>query len=130
MEQTADSPRIGHRIKKLREMRNLTQEHLAAKLGISVSGFSRIERDEVKVSGERLIRIAELLEVSVDELLRFGDGLIFNNFGRDQIYNRKFIEGGGIEQLDRLYREQITSLKDEVVHLRGLLERYVAREGV
>jgi len=130
MEQTTDSPRIGHRIKKLREMRNLTQEHLAAQLGISVSGFSRIERDEVKVSGERLIRIAELLEVSVDELLRFGDGLIFNNFGRDQIYNRKFVEGGGIEQLDRLYREQITSLKDEVVHLRGLLERYVAREGV
>jgi len=129
MEQTADSPRIGHRIRKLREMRNLTQEHLAEQLGISVSGFSRIERDEVKVSGERLIRIAELLEVSVDELLRFGDGLTFNNFGRDQIYNRKFIEGGGIEHLDRLYREQITSLKDEVAHLRGLLEHYVKREG-
>lgn len=110
-------------------MRNLTQEHLAEQLGISVSGFSRIERDEVKVSGERLIRIAELLEVSVDELLRFGDGLTFNNFGRDQIYNRKFIEGGGIEQLDRLYREQITTLKDEVTHLRGLLEHYLKREG-
>jgi len=129
MEQTADSPRIGHRIKKLREMRNLTQEHLAEKLGISVSGFSRIERDEVKVSGERLIRIAELLEVSVDELLRFGDGLIFNNYGSHQ-NNFSTVHAIEIERIDRLYREQITSLKDEVVHLRGLLERYVAREGV
>lgn len=126
MDSTVQQPRIGHRIRKLREMRNLTQEYLAEQIGISVSGFSRIERDEVKISGERLIRIAELLDVSVDELLRFGDGLTFNNYGTHQ-NNFSTVHAIEIERLERVYGEQINSLKDEVIHLRGLLDRYVGK---
>ena len=45
----------------MRELKNLTQEHLAEELGMSVSGYSRIERDEVKLSSDKLVKISEVL---------------------------------------------------------------------
>ena len=35
--------KIGHKIKKLRELKNLTQEHMANSIGISQGAYSRME---------------------------------------------------------------------------------------
>ncbi|HXA02953.1 MAG TPA: helix-turn-helix transcriptional regulator, partial [Cytophagaceae bacterium] len=41
---------VGSKIKKIRELRNYTQEYMADRLQMSQSGYSKIETDEVDVN--------------------------------------------------------------------------------
>lgn len=61
---------LGERIKKERLNRGLTQEVLAEKANISVSFLGQIERGERKLSLETLIKIGEVLDVSLDYLVK------------------------------------------------------------
>ena len=61
--------RIGTRIKRYRELKNLTQEHLAEKLGISQNSYSRLENETVKISTDRLKEIAQILDVPAEYLI-------------------------------------------------------------
>jgi transcriptional regulator with XRE-family HTH domain len=45
-----DTLRIGQKIKKLRELKNLTQEHMAEVIGLSQSAYSRIELGDTEVT--------------------------------------------------------------------------------
>ena len=59
---------IGTNIKSLREERNLTQENVAESLGITFQAVSSWERDEYKPDTEKLIKLAELFDVSVSAI--------------------------------------------------------------
>lgn len=58
-------------IRKIREFRNYTQDYLAAKLNISQNAYSKIELGYSSVTLSRLIHIAEILEISLGELVNF-----------------------------------------------------------
>ena len=60
---------IGTNIKSLREEKKLTQEQVAEALGISFQAVSSWERDEYKPDTEKLIRLADLLDVSVSSIV-------------------------------------------------------------
>ena len=59
---------IGENIKCLREERGLTQEKVAEALDISFQAVSSWERDEYKPDTDKLIRLAELFDVSVSAI--------------------------------------------------------------
>ena len=59
---------IGANIKSLREERKLTQEQVAEALGITFQAVSSWERDEYKPDTEKLIKLAELFDVSVSAI--------------------------------------------------------------
>ncbi len=59
---------IGTNIKSLREERRLTQEQVADALGISFQAVSSWERDEYRPDTEKLIKLAELFDVSVSSI--------------------------------------------------------------
>jgi DNA-binding XRE family transcriptional regulator len=61
--------RIGMTIRKLREARNLTQDQLAAAVGMMRSNISRIEAAKHRPTLETLEKIAKALKVSVGELI-------------------------------------------------------------
>ena len=61
---------LGTRIVELRGARGLSQEALANELGISRQAVSRWERGEALPDTENLIALADLFEVSLDELVR------------------------------------------------------------
>lgn len=65
-------------IKKFRELKNITREDLADQLEMSLSGYSKLERGEVELTVTKMYRIAELLEVSVSQILNFDASQIFN----------------------------------------------------
>ena len=65
-------------IKKFRELKSLTRDEVADKLEMSVSGYSKLERGEVDISLSKLYRIADILEVSVSQILNFDASQIFN----------------------------------------------------
>ncbi len=54
---------IGYKIRKLREIRNYTQEYMAEQLKISQNAYSRIEREEANPSLTRINEICKILDI-------------------------------------------------------------------
>ena len=75
---------IGTNLRSLREDRGLTQEQVAEALGVSFQAVSSWERDEYKPDTDRLIRLAEVYDVSVSAILE-EKSRIFRT--KDAIYN-------------------------------------------
>ena len=75
---------IGSNIKSLREERKLTQEQVAEELGITFQAVSSWERDEYNPDTEKLIKLAELFDVSVSAIVEEKNKAFKT---RDTIYN-------------------------------------------
>jgi len=56
-------------IRKIREFRNYTQDYLAAKLQISQNAYSKIELGYSSITLNRLIGVAEILEVDLADII-------------------------------------------------------------
>lgn len=114
---------LGHKIRKVRELKNKTQDHVAEEIGMTSSGYSRIERGEVRVSLERLEQIARALEVSPLELTRFDESVFFTNY--DSAHDQSFSNNADqllLQQVMDTYESRIADLKDEIQFLRGVLK--------
>ncbi|WP_158947463.1 helix-turn-helix domain-containing protein [Pseudodesulfovibrio cashew] len=60
--------RLGSRIRELRIAQNLSQDSLAERFGSSGKYLGEVERGELNVSVEKLLMIAEALEVPIGSL--------------------------------------------------------------
>lgn len=67
--------KIADRLIKLRKENGLSQEELAAKLGLSRQAVSKWERAEASPDTDNLICLAKLYRVSLDELLQDDDDI-------------------------------------------------------
>ncbi|UEG51413.1 helix-turn-helix transcriptional regulator [Mucilaginibacter daejeonensis] len=74
----AETIHIGRKISRLRELRGLKQDALAAELGISQQAISKIEQSE-SLEDETLERIAKALGTTPDAVKHFNEDSIFNN---------------------------------------------------
>ena len=61
---------VANRLQELRKKKGYSQEELAAKLGVSRQAVSKWERSESSPDTDNLICLAQLYEVSLDELLK------------------------------------------------------------
>lgn len=60
---------MGYRIKDLREAKNMTQEELSTKSGVSRGTISALENGEERTTTTKtLLKIAKALETTVDQL--------------------------------------------------------------
>jgi len=123
-EKSGKHVKIGQRIRMYRELNNYTQEHVARELNMSVSGYSRLERNEVSVSIQKLMRIAEILRVNTGDLMTDNQHIIdVSRILRNQKnktennHSTNHINGTQPEN----YREQLQSLHEEIHYLRDLL---------
>jgi transcriptional regulator with XRE-family HTH domain len=104
--------RIGKKIKQLRELKNFSQEYMASNLKMSVPGYGRIERNEVDVSIERANQIANVLGISLTELISFDEKYIFNNYANNQ---NAFVINSDLQQDDqKALKELIDYLKQQL----------------
>ncbi len=60
---------IANRLRQMRNKNGLSQEELAAKMGVSRQAVSKWERAEASPDTENLILLAKLYGISIDELL-------------------------------------------------------------
>ena len=78
---TATKPKhIGRNISRIRELRGMKQEALAAAIGVSQQSVSNIEGSEI-VDEEKLNAIAEVLGVTADGIKNYSDEAVFNIIG-------------------------------------------------
>ena len=106
---------IGTRIKKFREERNIKQEYIADEMGITQSSYGRLEKNDNRLTATKLIKIAEILNISVSVL--FGEKA--NNVIHENKGDNAQAQIGTLVQQDK---EHIESLKEEVKFLRKMLE--------
>ena len=76
---------IGTRIREIRRSRSMTQADLAEKSGVEPSNISHIERAATKLSLPTLIRIANALGCTLDEL-------VYSNLERNAHVSSRIID--------------------------------------
>jgi transcriptional regulator with XRE-family HTH domain len=76
---TETSAHIGRKISRIRELRGMKQEALAAELGISQQAISKIEQS-AEVEDSALIKIAKILGVTPEAIKKFTEEAVFNYF--------------------------------------------------
>jgi transcriptional regulator with XRE-family HTH domain len=127
------STHIGRKISRIRELRGMKQEALAAELGISQQAVSKMEQSE-GVEEEVLERIAKVLGVTPEAIHSYSDEAVFNYFNNfsDHSINQgpigshntcnfnpidKLIES--YEENRKLYERLLQSEREKVEMLKG-----------
>ncbi len=96
------------KIKIMREMNQWTQEEVAEKLGMSTTGYAKIERGQTNISVEKLKQIAAIFNVNVSQLLDDTEKFVlFTNVDNQSNYHNYF---GSNEKLT----SEITKLQLEI----------------
>lgn len=89
---------ILNKIESIRKAKGYSHEYVALMLDISQAAYTKIERNQTKLTVQRLYKIAEILEVDVSELL---DIQVNNQF--DQ--HNKDISTEYLQQLEIFFNE-------------------------
>lgn len=76
--------KIGEKIRKIRNLKGMSQQALAEVVEISQKQLSRIEMEQVSPTFELLEKICKTLDVSLKSLLEFNDKIVFNNYTANQ----------------------------------------------
>lgn len=98
---------IAQRLQRLRREKGITQAEMAELLGVSQPIVSDYERGELRLHGELIVKLAELLDCSADELLG--------------LQQRKAATGGGNRRmLRRLQQLDLLPKRDQEALLRTI----------
>ena len=137
---------LGEKIKKYRENQRMTQAEVAEALGIKSATVSKYESGTLEPNIESLKRLAELFEVSIDELLKEDKfdvsqinilevlreqksmrlkGNLYHNTQITFAYNTNHIEGSKLTEDQTRYIYETNTLlaeKDSITDLDDVLE--------
>lgn len=128
---TATKPKhIGRNISRIRELRGMKQEALAAAIGVSQQSVSNIEGSEI-VDEEKLQSIAEVLGVTAEAIKNYSDETVLN------VINNTFTSNDSstinainiqpnfnpIDKVIELYERLVQAEKDKVEYLEKLLKK-------
>ncbi len=113
----AETLHIGKKISRIRELRGMKQEALAAELGISQQAVSKIEQS-AEVEEDALERIAKVLGVTIEGLKHFTEDSVFNNINNfhDNSIQNNF---NPIEKVIELYERLLQSEREKNDLLKG-----------
>jgi len=131
---TATKPKhIGRNISRIRELRGMKQEALAAAIGVSQQSVSNIEGSEI-VDEEKLNAIAEVLGVSAEAIKNFSEEAVLNIIGNTyHVDNSSAVNYGctfnpldkliqAHEEQIKLYERLVQAEKDKVEYLERILK--------
>jgi len=127
---TATKPKhIGRNISRIRELRGMKQEALAAAIGVSQQSVSNIEGSET-VDEEKLNSIAEALGVSAEAIKNYSDETVLNNIQNN--YEGSVINSGPtvnhnctfnpLDKVVELYERLVQAEKEKNEYLEKLLK--------
>lgn len=118
---------IGMKIRKLRELRNYTQEYMALNLNITQTAYCKIEKEESRLTITRLKEISLVLEVDSLQLLTFDEKVFFSNLSSAKPVEKKIVENDNLRQIfqqdtrDEQMNHRIKQLENEIIMLKGML---------
>jgi len=121
--------KIGDKIKRIRDIKGLKQEDIAALLKITPQAYSKVERNETKLDTDRLEEIAKIFKMTVDEIQQFDERNLFMNNMQEckdsltinNINNFYTSDQAMFETMIAQQKEVIDLLKEELQFLRSQL---------
>jgi transcriptional regulator with XRE-family HTH domain len=117
-----DGLKIGHKIRKLRELKNLTQEHMAKSIGVSQGAYSRMELGETEITYTKLEKISTELGMRPEEVIAFNESMVFNVMN-NQTGNGLVINNNQLSETEmNMYERQIKLLKEENAYLKKIID--------
>ena len=112
-------------IRTIRKNKGISHEAMALNLGISQTAYTKLERNETKLTIDRLYKIAEILEVKIEDLLN-PESKSFHQ----EIYNNESVTAISQQQVVNLYQESkevyeklINSKDEQIALLKDLMEK-------
>lgn len=96
---------ILNNIKNIRELKNYTQEYVAGQLGLTQSGYNKIEKGKTILGKNRLLKIAAVLEISVDDIINFQSSISV----KTEVEKTQEIDA--IVKLNKIYQKKIKLLE-------------------
>ncbi len=108
-------------VRKIRELKGFTQEYLASKLGISQRAYSKIESSETRIDWGKILKIADVLNISPNDLILFDDNHIFNS-SNQSLKSEATINNIPDKLIDQ-FENRIKQLESEIEFLKDLIKR-------
>lgn len=113
---------IGSKLRKVRELKNISQEFIANKINLSTKSYSNIENNNTKLTFERLIQICNVMEVDPISVITFDAEKTINNYNNhvgniSGVYNDNTVSASERKQ----FEERIADLQKEIEYLRNTL---------
>ncbi|MEI8192962.1 MAG: helix-turn-helix transcriptional regulator [Flavobacteriia bacterium] len=112
------------KLKQLRELKNYTQEFVAAQMGLTTRAYSKIESGDTKLTINRLNEISKILEIDPISILEFDHNHVFNACNQDD--DDEIVEENNEPRLTKKlidqYEQRIQHLEGEVLFLRNLVK--------
>lgn len=108
---------ITSKIREKRKQKGISHENMADELDISPAAYNKIERQETKLTVERLLQIQHVLDVSLSE---------FFDLKTENIYNQDIKDNGiGHQEIQNMYQDNkeltdkfINALQEEIKNLK------------
>jgi transcriptional regulator with XRE-family HTH domain len=104
-------------IKTIRETKNYSEEYMADKMGISQSTYNRKENGEGDFTLTELIRMADVLEVSVSKIIDMDLAKVINQYhNQDQagyIEHQTVVSDEGYKAAIAAYEKEVEYLKQQ-----------------
>jgi len=127
-----NTPHIGRKISRIRELRGMKQEALAIELGISQQAVSKLEQSE-QIEDSTLDKVATVLGVSKEAIKNYSDEAVINNIQNN--YDNTVVNGPGVnynctfnpleklidvmEENKKLYERLLVSEREKIEILKG-----------
>jgi len=111
--------KTGENIRKIRDLKGFSQEYLANKLGVSQTAIHNMEGNETKITIERLQKIADILEVTPEQIVEFSDAKVFNANFTDSSSNTGNVYAFINENFkkERQLYERLLAEKDRIIEV-------------
>lgn len=107
--------KVNEKIRFLRENKNLTQDQMAERLGMSTNGYAKIERGETRLTIPKLEQIVEVFDTDVLELMSLGERIVYFQDSDNHSINI-------INPTSQELTSEILQLKQTVLHQQEILE--------
>lgn len=118
---------LGFNIRRIREQKGFSQEYLADRLDISQASYARLENEETKITVDRLLKIAEILETEILDFFNVMKSGIQTQNNYDSSYG--YIQNLTIENKDMvqkiidLYEIRLKEKDEQIAFLKSLLDK-------
>ncbi|TAE13888.1 MAG: XRE family transcriptional regulator [Bacteroidetes bacterium] len=116
--------KLHEKIRFLRAFKGFNQEQMAEKLNLSPNAYSKVEQGKTDITPERLAKIADILEMTSEDIKTFEERLMLNKIEGGT--NTNFVNGINLsenfEKERESYKAHITDLQKQVVSLEKQVE--------
>ena len=122
---------IGHKLRKIRLLKNIDAKRICTEMEISTAQLSRIENDEIKIGVELVQKFADYFNMPLQDVLSFDDKNTVSNNRNNNVANGG-INYGTIQDpavsysLLKLILEKVESLENRVKSLENKSASHLA----